>query len=81
MTDRNKVIFWILAAIFAVGAIIDIADGYWPKTVSSLALTIAFIILAIAYGKSGKTKLYVLAYFFIFVALGAFLFRLVNYYS
>jgi hypothetical protein len=76
---KSKTLVWVLTVILAIGTFIDIIDGYLPRMISSLCLSLALLCFAIAAGKTGS-KLNVIGYTLLFVALVAFAFRLINYY-
>jgi hypothetical protein len=76
---KNKTLVWVLTVIFAIGTFIDVIDGYLPRMISSLCLTLALLCFAIAAGKAAS-KLNIVGYTLLFVALAAFAFRLINYY-
>lgn len=67
MKLRN--ILWLATAALFIASIIDIVDGYIPKLISSISLTIAFASLAVGQGASSKTIYNWIAYGFIFLAL------------
>ncbi|PBQ34215.1 hypothetical protein CNR22_21390 [Sphingobacteriaceae bacterium] len=76
---NNKLLLWIFTAIFALGTFMDIMDGYLPKLISSVSMTLALLCFALAAGKSGS-KLNTVGYTFLFVALLGFIYRLVKFY-
>lgn len=76
---KNKPAVWILTLIFAIGTFIDLIDGYLPKLISSVSITLALLCFAIAAGKPGS-KLNVAAYTFLFVAFLGFAYRLARHY-
>ena len=76
---KNKSVIWILTLIFAIGTFIDFIDGYLPKLISSVSMTLGLLCFAMAAGKTGS-KLNIVAYTFLFVALMGFVYRLVKYY-
>lgn len=76
---KSKSLTWILTIIFAIGTFIDLIDGYLPKLISSVSITLAFLCFSLAAGKS-SSKLNVVGYTFLFVAFLGFAYRLVKHY-
>lgn len=76
---KSKSLLWLLTLVFVIGAFIDVIDGYFPKLVSSLSITLALLCFAIAGSKTGS-KLHVVGYTFLFVAFMAFVYRLLKHY-
>lgn len=77
---KLKHILWFTSGVFAVAFIIDLMDGNRLKLISSLALTIAFALMAYAQDNPRKKMLTALAYVMLCVATGSFVFRFLNYY-
>ncbi|HCM77769.1 MAG TPA: hypothetical protein DIS90_15405 [Cytophagales bacterium] len=78
---KRSTLLGLAAVIFFIAAIIDIIDGYIPKMISSVSITIALLVLALGQGKVNKSAYDRVALAFMVVALLAFVYRLLNYYE
>jgi hypothetical protein len=76
---NNKLLLWIMAIMLAIASFTDLIDGELPKLLGTVSLTLAIFCFALAGGRTGS-KLNVVGYTFIFVALMVYVFRLIRHY-
>lgn len=74
VSQKNRRLWWSLFVLFSVAAAIDVIDGYWPKTIGSVSLATAFLVLAVT-----PFRLRWLAYIFFGITLASFAFRLASF--
>jgi len=75
---NRKTFYWIATVVFAIAVIIDIWDGFVPKLVSSVTITLGFALLAIGTGRDNKNQFQMVAYGLFAIAIGAFVYRIVT---
>ncbi len=75
---NRKTFYWIATVVFAIAAIIDIWDGFVPKLVSSVTITLGFALLAIGTGRDNMNQYQMVAYGLFAIAIGAFVYRIVT---
>lgn len=78
---KKSNVFWLLSLVFLISTIIDLADAYMPKLLSSVFLTIGFVMLALGQSAKNKTGLNRAALFCFLVSLAAVVYRLVLYFK
>ena len=77
---KNKSVLWILVVIFAIMTVIDFIDGYIPKLVSSLAITLALVLFAVSIDRRRPGYYHLAAYGLLLIALIAFGYRITNWF-
>ena len=78
---KKKNTLFIFVGALAVATVIDIIDGYIPKIISSAALTVGILIMALGQDKPNRKVYNWLAYFFILIAFFGFAYRLMHYFD
>jgi hypothetical protein len=78
---KTNTILWLATAALLIASIIDIVDGYIPKMISSISITIALVAFALGQGKGNKKLYNWVAYVFISLALLGFVYRLLKFYN
>lgn len=75
---NRKTFYWIATGVFALATAIDLWDGYVPKLISSVTITLGFAMLAFASGRDNKAQLHLVAYGLFVIAIGAFVYRILT---
>lgn len=75
---NRKTFYWIATGVFALAAAIDLWDGYVPKLISSVTITVGFALLAFGSGRDNKKQFQRVAYALFMIAIGAFVYRMVT---
>ncbi|MEQ8364274.1 MAG: hypothetical protein RIF39_00565 [Cyclobacteriaceae bacterium] len=75
---NRKTFYWIATIVFAIAAVIDFWDGFVPKLVSSVSITLGFALLAFGTGRDNKNQFRMVAYGLFAIAIGAFVYRIIT---
>lgn len=75
---NRKTFYWIATIVFTIATVIDFWDGFVPKLVSSVSITLGFALLAFGTGRENKNQFQMVAYGLFAIAIGAFAYRIIT---
>lgn len=79
-TPKIDLVLYVLSVLALIGLVIDLIDGYWLKTISSLFLFIG-LIASIQWRRYRSRRWRTLAWISFTVAFAALVFRFASYYG
>ncbi|HEY0978527.1 MAG TPA: hypothetical protein VGE21_13730 [Flavobacteriales bacterium] len=80
LPQRHRTLLWVVFALSSIGLVVDCIDGYLPKILMSVGITLGLGALLIRQRSSAPAWRY-LGMAGILLALGAMVYRLATYLS